>query len=445
MWARSKKIECILPGLVVAGLIVATSGCASGPKDDISYLDWMVEAAPERAELPELSDESTVEDLERYAVLNNPGVQAAYHDWQAARYRPSQEETLPDPMLMLSYDDIMAQTAVGLSQRFPWFGVRKLRAEAATEAARKAEQRLIAAQLEVSAEVRRAYAEHYYLAQSVVVTRENRRLVEQLEAVARARFRAGEGAYREVVRAQVELGQLDDRLRELADLTGASAARLNAAMGRPTDGPVPEPTAVPAPTIEPDAAQLLVWLVESNPELAELEHEVDRRQTLVDLAGKQYYPELTVGADYVVASDMSRGSTPIMASVGVTLPVWRGKYDAAVRESRQAVRSVLQARQDRVNRLGARLRMALYEFRDAERKDELYRETLIPKARESLDTALADYAAGRASFNDVVDATRIYLEFELSHRRALADRVIGHAELEALIGRPLPGEDREDD
>ncbi len=82
--------------------------------------------------------------------------------------------------------------------------------------------------------------------------------------------------------------------------------------------------------------------------------------------------------------------------------------------------------------------MALYHVRDAARKIDLYGDTLIPKARQSLKATEAAYRAGEATFVDLVDAERVRLEFQLAHERALANHAIRLGQLRMLVGRPLP-------
>jgi outer membrane protein TolC len=69
---------------------------------------------------------------------------------------------------------------------------------------------------------------------------------------------------------------------------------------------------------------------------------------------------------------------------------------------------------------------------------DLYGDTLLPKARESLKATEAAFRAGRASFTDLVDAERVLLEFQLSQERALASYAQRLAELEMLVGSAIP-------
>jgi outer membrane protein TolC len=91
------------------------------------------------------------------------------------------------------------------------------------------------------------------------------------------------------------------------------------------------------------------------------------------------------------------------------------------------------------------LKLALYRFRDAERKIDLYGDALLPKARESLKVTESAYWGTTGSFTDLIDAQRIYLEFALSYERALADYAQSLAKLEVLVGREIPGSRNENE
>ena len=103
--------------------------------------------------------------------------------------------------------------------------------------------------------------------------------------------------------------------------------------------------------------------------------------------------------------------------------------------------AALSERRDRENSLIVDLKMELYNFRDAERKIDLYRDTLVPKAKQSFTVIQKAFTAGKTDFLDVVDAERTLLEFELSYQRARANRAQRLAKLEELIGQEIPGDE----
>jgi outer membrane protein TolC len=102
-----------------------------------------------------------------------------------------------------------------------------------------------------------------------------------------------------------------------------------------------------------------------------------------------------------------------------------------------------QQREDAGKRLEAELELALYHFRDAKRKVDLYRDTLVPKGRQSLDVARQGFEAGKVTFISLIDAQRLLLEFQLAERRARTNRGQRLAEIEMLSGKEV-GTERTD-
>jgi outer membrane protein TolC len=109
-----------------------------------------------------------------------------------------------------------------------------------------------------------------------------------------------------------------------------------------------------------------------------------------------------------------------------------------VREAKARRRPAALQRSDLMNRFQAEAATALFRLRDAERQIDLYQDTLLPKARESLNTTQSAYSSGNATFTDLVDAQRVLLSFELSYERSLTDHGQWRAALERLVGRNLP-------
>ncbi len=336
------------------------------------------------------------------------------------------------------------QSKAMLSQKFPWFGKLKLREDIATEKARAARQKYQAVKLKLFYRVKKAYYEYYYLAKSIDITKENIALITHLESVARSRYKTAAGTHPDVIRAQVELGKLEDRYRSLLDMSQPVVAKLNAALNRPVEMDIPWPTEIVSEQVEIVDTQLLAELAEENPQLKALDFKIAQNKKSIELAGKSYYPDFTFGLSFIDTGDASAGSPsdsgrdPVIASVSLNMPLWTEKYDAAVRQARYEHLASVREKTAKTNSLSSDLKMALYQFRDGERKIDLYRDALLPKAGESLKVTEAGFRAGASSFTDLIDAQRILLEFTLSYERALADRARALARLEMLVGKEIP-------
>ena len=405
----------------------------------------------QRHDLPPLDEDSTLSDYLAYAALNNPGLEAAFNRSKAALERIPQARSLPDPRFNYAYFIEEVETRIGpqrhkfgLAQMFPWFGKLELRGDVALEGANAERQRYEAAKLKLFYQVRRAYYEYYYLGRAIAITEENIQLLTYLEAVARTKYKAGAPTHAAVIRAQVELGKLEDQLRTLRDFVDPVVAELNAALNRPSDASLPLPKSIPEEKAVFTDEQLLSWLRERNPELKAIDSLAAKEKAAADLAKRDYFPDITVGVDYIetdsalMPDTRDSGKDPVVGMISINVPIWREKYRAAEREAEARYEASLRQRDDRENTLVARLEMVLYGFRDAERKIDLYRDTLIPKGEQSLKVTQQAYEAGRADFLDLIDAQRVLLDFKLSYERALADRAQRLAETEMLVGREIP-------
>ncbi len=400
-------------------------------------------------QLPELDSTVLLPDYLAYAALNNPGLEAAFSRWKAAVERATAADALPDPRLSYGFFIQEVETRVGpqrqklgISQAFPWFGSLDLAEKGALEKARVFYEQYSSRKLALFREVKEAAFEWAYLLRAIAITAENIELLASLESVARARYKVGGAPYASVIKAQVELGKLEDRLQSLKDLRAPRAARFNAVLGRSLEVTLHGLDSLPEDPIVFDEEALADRLLRHNPELRALDHAAAAAQIDIDLADRDSYPDFTLGLDYIQTEGApmpvhDSGKDPLIATISVNLPFFSSKYTAAERAAEWRYQAALRQRMDRANILAADLKMALFAFRDAERKIELYRHTLLPRADQSLEVTSQAFETGQAGFLDLIDAQRVLIDFRLSLERALADRAIAVARVESLVGDGL--------
>jgi outer membrane protein TolC len=120
--------------------------------------------------------------------------------------------------------------------------------------------------------------------------------------------------------------------------------------------------------------------------------------------------------------------------ISINIPIRRARYDAGLREARSRLAAAGREVDAREYSLESELKMALFSYREGQRRLQLYGGTLVPKARQSLAATEAAYRAGDAGFSDLIDTQRLLLEFQLAHERAAADRARAQARIHALVG-----------
>jgi cobalt-zinc-cadmium efflux system outer membrane protein len=407
----------------------------------------------------------TLDAMVAHALRHNPRVRAAFERWKAAIEEVPQARALPDPQvgIALMIDEVDAGgdymgERYSIQQMFPWFGKLAAREGVALEAARAAERRYEAERLATAARVRQAYHEHRLSLRSIEIAGQNRGLLEQVEGLSRAMLRTGQASQPQVLRAQMELAELDAQLESLVDLARATAADLNAAVGRPaaTRVTVDAAEAFPSPDIDPGA--LSRRLARGSAELAAMRADAAEQRASLVSTRRDRWPDVMLGVSYGrgtqdrLAMMDGGGADEVEVMASVTLPLWPSRYDAAERQSLARFAAATGDLVDRTLTLDAELTRAVYRFRDARRRQALYADTLLPSARQAQSAVLAAYRAGdpvAGSFTELIDAHRVLLEFELAEVRAAVEAQQALAEIELLIGGPIddarPGMEPDDE
>ncbi len=406
----------------------------------------------------ELPDGRNLRSLVDYALTHNPRVNAARQAHLGTLQQVPQASALPDPKLSYRYffDEVETRVgpqeyAVGISQALPWFGKLKLQQVVASDAARAAAQRVASVRNSVIAQVASAWYELYYLEASTDIVRGSRDLVVHLERVARVRYGTGAATHADVIRAQVELGTIENRLASLTDERGPLLARLNSALHLPLNRPLnaaidASQTLSAAMKIQPliiadDVVLQRVAL--NNPDLRVSDFELAAAKSMKSRAQKNHRPDFTVGLDYIATGaaiepdTVGSSNNALSATIGITLPIWRSKYTAEVKEAEAEIQKQQYSRDEQLSTLHAETITTLFRLRDAQRQVDLYDNTLLPKAKESLVATQSAYSTSAAPFADMIDAQRVLLAFELAYARAATDHHQARTRLEKLTGEAL--------
>ena len=448
-------------GLLATALAVVLTACGGAPPYRLENRLTVPPlsksfTAPLAGAIPDSPEASKDEDLGyfiRIALGNNPSLREAFHEHAAALEQIPQVTALPEPRLDFRYYLNAIETrvgpqrySVGITQPLPWFGKLQLQGVAASQAALAAAERVGNVRNQVIAEVASAWFELYYLGRSLAIVEANRDLLVNMEQVARARYGTGSADHADIVRAQVELGKLEDQLARLDDKRAPMSARLNALLNRHVmvAGPWPESIPVFAITHSDDA--ILRLITENNPQLKSIQLATAAALTRKKRAELDFFPDFAVGLDYIATDDARQagvrdsGQDALAARLSVSLPIRRTKYRAAVREADARIATSRASLDTAHADLQASAISSLFKLRDAERQIELYRSILIPKAEEALAATLSSYRTGTSSFADLIDAQRVLLAFELSSERATTDHNLARVSLEKLAAQSLSPE-----
>ena len=389
-----------------------------------------------------------LDDVVREALEKNPEAQSALHIINALRLRVPQVKALPDPMVSAGWAGNLAPFSVmrgdnssyrGLtvSEQFPYPGKLKLRGEIASKEAVAAQADYEAIRRRVSAEVKAAYYDYFYYDQALQTTERNKELLEKLSKIAEARYRVGKAMQADVLRSQVEISLLIEKLTMLEQQRATAQARLNVSMVRSPEFPL-------APAAEVQPATLRYSLDELYALAAANDTTVLRNKTMVEeghlgvaLAQREYRPDIGVSYMY-----QQRSALPDMNSVtvSVNIPVfYKSKQRQGVAEATETLHSAEKMRDNRLNEVKFELKQQYLGAKASERLLTLYSKGVVPQSSLALESSMASYQVGNVDFLSLLANFTTLLNYETDYYRQLADYQTALARIEVLTGSDVTG------
>lgn len=358
--------------------------------------------------------------------------------------------SLPDPKMSLGFTNMptdtfdfnqeaMTQFNVGVTQTFPRGDSLDLR---------RRQLQLMSSQYPYQRQNRRAkvvvgvatlWLDAYKAQESIALIERDRSLFEQLADVAEASYSAALGKTRQqdIVRAQLELTQLDDRLSVLNQQREVALQHLLEWRSdyfltqRSADGSINENSlkkAFSSPRLRLDRRLPEIQLlrpelynrdVETSPQtlyeymvdhaaVQSLEQKIKASGTGIELAKQKYKPEWGVAASYGYRDQNPMGvDRADLFSLGVSfdLPLFTGNRQD--RELQSAVSLTEAIRTEKwllLRNLMASFEVAKVQLQRLDQRRELYRSHLLPQMHAQAEASLTAYTNDDGDFSEVVRA-----------------------------------------
>ena len=400
--------------------------------------------SPLRGQAPaRLSLDEVVAD----ALARNPEISAAQRRHDAARQRPAQERSLPDPMVSAGYaasgnplpgaglgTEPTANIGVMVSQELPYPGKRDLRAAIASREADAEFQQIAAARSSITSRVKQAYYRLAYTYAVGDVLARNRDLLDTLLRVSENRYAVGQAAQQDVIKAQTQLSILELQLERVRQERASREGDLSALLARPAATPVGQPDDLQLTPFDVSLDSLVTLANEHAPALRRDRIMIDRSQLAVDAARREYKPDFAVTGGYY-----SMGAMPSMYEFrfDVKIPLQRARRDAAVAEQLSTVEQARGTYDGTRLALQGRVQEDYRMASTSVRLARLYRDTVLPQARLALESSMASYQTGAVDFLSVLTNFGTVLEYEMTYFDELASYHTAVSRLEEMTGAPL--------
>lgn len=410
---------CLPASAVVEGRGASQASSAGPPAPPVeelvaSALDRSSEMAVLRARL-----QAARELILPAGALPNPTTSITYAEADVPRFGVGRE-----PMSAVTFE---------FRQGLPYRGKREARREAARAAVEAVAREVEELRRAVAREVRTIYARVYALDRERAIQASARELLDLLAATASARYSVGDALQEPVIKVQLALSKLDERLDDLAAERRLQVAALNRLLDQPADSSLGVVESLPAVSLPADD-----WLERAHasaPALATAEARIDAAEARLAVAKLDLKPDFSLTGAIGV-----RGTLPPVVTFGVSVewPWWKNeKQGPLVRAAEQEVRLARDAQHDALVTLRTEVMRLTVEWERAQQQIRRYREAILPQTASAMDAARVAYLNGLGDFSTVIEDFGLWLDARVRLAVREADAFAAWADLQALIGSSL--------
>ena len=386
---------------------------------------------------------SLVEQLDR----NNPELKASRReiDMRVARVAPASAP--PDPTLSFGYmggiarpffpssNTLGAFQRFGLLQEIPYPGKLALRGRVLATEVDQSRWNFEDGRRRLIADLKVTYFDYVLTERSLAIVQRNKTLLEQFRQIAEAQFAVGKGLQQDVLKAQVEISLLLERINVLERARGAMQARINALLYRDPAMPIDADLAFDAMPLPP-LDTLKAQVAERYPALKRDERGIDRGQQALQLANKELLPDFAAN----VTSMRQTSDMPWLYGVDfmVKIPIfWQRKQRPMIAEAAAALDAAKRTRENTLAMGSAQLTEEYLAAESGRRLMDLYTGSVLPQARLALESSQASYQVGRADFLTLLTNFMTVLTYEVNLEEQTARYRQGLARIEPLVAQDL--------
>ena len=410
------------------------------------------------------------------AQKNDPWLTGNKHQQQAIEAMSNAASSLPDPKMSVALANLptdgfdfsqegMTQLKVGITQMFPRGDSLTIKNQQLRIQSEAYPFQRLDREAKVAVTVGSLWLDAYYVQQSIMLIEQNRSLFEQLADVAQASYSStlGKTRQQDLVRAQLELTQLDDRLDLLAQQQNAylgmlsqwlSTAFLNDATqeNRVEVGQLqnmtlakqlPQLDLLHKGLMQTDSARSNIdnqgtinrrWLtveklttqLVKHPAVIALDKKILATKTGINLAEQAYQPEWAINASYGYRDDDPFGNNRAdLFSVGVTfdLPLFTdNRQDMTVKSAVSATEAVKTEKVLLLRQLLGAFSSAQGRLSRLNKRKRLYQTRLLPQIHDQAEASLTAYTNDDGDFSEVVRSRIAVLNAEIEQLKIAVEQ-----------------------
>lgn len=389
-------------------------------------------------------------EAEQLALANEPGQLAFMARADALRDQSVSAGQLPDPKLrvgLMNYPieaggfrtEGMTQIQLGVHQAFPPGHTRAARQRQFRSLAREADESAEARARDVLTAVRNAWLDTHYWTGAQAVLADSRPYFEDLVAVTTSLYEVGRKNQQDVLRADLELSRLENRIldanRQRLGARAALSEWIGNAVLRPLEENLPGWDALPA--YDELRAGLAV-----HPALQAADARISAHDAQVDVQKQSFKPGWAMDLGYGYRDGLQANGEPrsdfVSLSVTADLPLFRrNRQDRTLAAAISERRAARETHAQLLRHLTSQLETEFANWRDLNRRIDLYDRKILSQAQQQAQAALSAYQSEAGDFADVMRGYISERDTRLEYRRLQVERAQSYARIANLGGLSL--------
>lgn len=389
-------------------------------------------------------DAQTLEECLKIAADNSPLLKAKYAEFEAAMQQVAQANALPDPMFSFGYFVSSVETRVGpqrakfgLSQIFPWFGTLAAKGEMTTLMAEAKYQEFLNAKNELYFKVKAAWYPLYEVNNILLFQKNNKEILTTYRELSTISLKNDKGSMVDVIRVNIMIENTDTEIRLLENKKKPLLVHFNKLLNREDTLSVNMVDSLIVLKLQENYRK--DSLLAANPMLAAFDLKMKSAMAQEKVARKQGLPKFGVGLDYVIVDKSTmnvpdNGKDAFMPMVSLSLPIFRGKYKAAVKEAQFTQSAIASYKEDYENNLVSMYEMTWYELDRANQLVDLYKAQ-IEKTEQAIDLLLTAYSNSGKDFEEVLRMQQELLRYQMAETTALKEYYTALAKLDYITAK----------
>lgn len=366
------------------------------------------------------------------AAENNSSLKASYKEYEAAIQKITQAKSLPDPQIGFGFylspnvsPFFQENLRISLSQALPWLGTLKAEGNAYALEADALFHNFINERNYLYFEVSKTYYQLVKIKQLIDIENSNLSLLNSYKSITKVKFENNEGTLVDILRVEMLIDEANLNIKLLNEEIEPVASTFNQLLNRDFN----EEVIIDEKELknEYDAQ----FDIENHPQIQSLSLLIEaekQKSRAVKLSGM---PQFSVGLDYEILQGQNN---ILMPMVSFSIPIFRKKYQGAIRQSELMQESFAYQKENFKNVVEAELKNLLFNINKQDNLLKLY-DNQEQKSKTSLNLLYSGYSNDGEKFEEVLRMQQQLLDYQTKKIEASVELSTLIAELEYLLSK----------